>query len=132
MVGLFPGTFDFLHPGHLKALEFAKTKCDWLIALLEVDPSLDREDKSSPIFMVSERYEMLKACKYVDEIMPYNGEEELISILRLYTPCVRFVGADWMGRPYTGNDLQNIKTVVVPRFHLLGSTAIRERMRCTL
>lgn len=127
MIGLFPGTWDFLHPGHLKALQEARAECDYLIALLQTNAEI-REGKNKPVFSVSERYQMLKACRYVDEIIPYTTEDELVTVLEYYSPCTRFLGSDWRGKKFTGWNLPRVEHKMIDRFHNLSSSDIRKRL----
>ena len=80
-VGFTCSTFDLLHAGHVQMLRDAKDQCDYLICGLQVDPSLDRKEKNSPIQTIVERYTQLKAVKYVDEIVQYDTENDLYNLL---------------------------------------------------
>ena len=77
-VGLTASTFDLLHAGHVAMLREAKTQCDWLIAALQVDPTLDRKTKNAPIQSIVERQAQLAAVKYVDEVIIYCTESCLL------------------------------------------------------
>ena len=83
-VGFTCSTFDLLHSGHVTMLEDARSQCDYLICGLQVDPTLDRPEKNSPIQSVVERYTQLKALSCVDEIVPYAYEKDLEDILSMY------------------------------------------------
>ena len=81
-VGFTCSTFDLFHAGHIMMLKEAKTQCDHLIVGLQTDPTIDRPDtKNKPVQSVFERYEQLKACKYIDEILVYETEDDLVNIL---------------------------------------------------
>ena len=80
-VGITASTFDLLHAGHVMMLREAKEHCDYLICCLQIDPSVDRPEKNSPVQTIVERYTQLKAVGYVDEIIPYKTEEDLEDIL---------------------------------------------------
>ena len=127
MTGIFPGTFDFLHPGHLKALQEARAQCEYLVVALQVDASI-RPGKNAPVFTPSERTWMLKACRWVDDVIPYTTEEELIDVLKYYAPCIRFLGDDWSDREYTGKDAPGVMDVFVSREHNWSSSNIRGRL----
>ena len=75
VVGFTASTFDLLHAGHIAMLREAKTQCDHLICAIQVDPSIDREDKNKPVQTLVERYIQLSAVKYVNEIIPYQTED---------------------------------------------------------
>ena len=83
-VGFTASTFDLLHAGHISMLREAKTVCDYLICGLQVDPSIDRSDKNSPVQTLVERWTQLQGVKYVDEIIPYQTERDLEDILQMF------------------------------------------------
>ena len=101
-IGITFSAFDLLHAGHIKMLEEAKTICDYLIVGLQIDPSLDRPQKNKPTQSVVERYIQLKACRSVDEIIPYNTEEDLMDILQSFVIDVRIIGDDYRDKDFTG------------------------------
>jgi len=106
-IGFTCSSFDLLHAGHILMLREAKSVCDHLICGLQIDPTLDRpDDKNPPVQSYMERYIQLSACKYVDEIIPYSTEEELIAILSHVPISVRILGEDYYGKDYTGKDLE--------------------------
>ena len=80
-VGFTCSSFDLLHSGHTLMLEESKSQCDYLIVGLQTDPTIDRPTKNKPVQTVVERYLQLRACKYVDEIIPYATEQDLEDIL---------------------------------------------------
>ena len=83
-IGFTCSTFDLLHAGHVQMLREAKQQCDYLMCGLQIDPTIDRPDtKNKPIQTVVERYTQLKAVKYVNEIIPYSTERDLMDILEL-------------------------------------------------
>ena len=65
-IGITFSAFDLLHAGHIKMLEEAKSKCDYLICGLQTDPTIDRPEKNHPVQSVVERYIQLKGCKFID------------------------------------------------------------------
>ena len=81
IIGFTASAFDLLHAGHITMLREAKSQCDYLICGLQLDPSLDRDIKNSPIQSMVERYIQLSAVKYVNEIVPYVTEKDLTDIL---------------------------------------------------
>ena len=80
-IGITFSTFDLLHAGHIAMLSEAKNQCDYLIAGLQTDPTLDRKTKNSPIQSIVERQIQLQATRYVDEIVVYQTEKDLEDIL---------------------------------------------------
>ena len=126
-VGFTCGVMDLFHAGHVLMLEECKKHCDYLIVGLHTNPNLDRASKNIPVQSLVERYIQLKACPYVDEIVPYQIEEELLEILKSFSIDVRFVGSDWKDKEFTGHDL-DIKVIYNTRNHNFSSSALREKI----
>tara|TARA_Y100001963_G_scaffold69845_1_gene97267 strand:- start:311 stop:826 length:516 start_codon:yes stop_codon:yes gene_type:complete len=104
-VGFTCGAFDLLHTGHVLMLEEAKSVCDYLIVGVQSDPSIDRPGKNKPIQSYKERLIMVHGIKFVDEVVTYETEAELLEILKDLEPDIRILGEDHKGKPFTGDDL---------------------------
>ena len=104
-VGFTCGAFDLLHAGHALMLAEAREQCDHLIVAVQSDPSLDRSEKNAPVQSYEERLIMVKAIKWVDEVICYDTEKDLYGLLIDIAPDIRIVGADWEGKDFTGHDL---------------------------
>ena len=130
-VGFTCSTFDLLHAGHVQMLRDAKEQCDYLICALQLDPSVDRKEKNSPIQTVVERYTQLKAVGYVDEIIPYQTECDLMDILSLYHIDVRILGEEYRDKEFTGKDIcrkRDIELYFNKRDHRFSSSDLRNRV----
>tara|TARA_R110000787_G_scaffold43783_1_gene107251 strand:+ start:30687 stop:31109 length:423 start_codon:yes stop_codon:yes gene_type:complete len=131
-IGITFGSFDLFHAGHVSMLEEAKTVCDQLIVGLQSDPTLDRPDtKHRPVQSVVERQIQLRGCRYVDEIIMYNTELELLDILNTVRWDIRIIGQDYLGESFTGKELCNIETGTLyynKRKHGFSSTDLRKRI----
>ena len=128
-IGITFSAFDLLHAGHIKMLEEAKTICDYLIVGLQIDPSLDRPQKNKPTQSVVERYIQLKACRSVDEIIPYNTEEDLMDILQSFVIDVRIIGDDYRDKDFTGTQYcedKGIQLYYNKRDHRFSSSALKK------
>lgn len=128
VVGFTCGAMDLLHAGHVLMLADCKSKCDHLIVGLHTNPQLDRPNKNKPIQSVIERYIQLQGCSYVDQIIPYETEADLIELLKSVPIDVRFVGADWKDKPYTGHEIEKIKVMFNTRDHDYSSSGLRKRI----
>jgi len=128
--GFTCGAMDVFHAGHVLMMEDCKRHCDYLIVGLHTNPQLDRADKNKPIQSVVERYIQLRGSKFVDEIIPYETESDLIEILKGIDYNVRFVGDDWKDKPFTGYDLPNHlnKVIYNSRKHDYSSSDLRRRV----
>tara|TARA_Y100000593_G_C4213606_1_gene288100 strand:- start:255 stop:665 length:411 start_codon:yes stop_codon:yes gene_type:complete len=120
--------FDLMHPGHIKMLQDARNQCDYLIVGLQEDPTIDRPDtKNKPIQTMEERYIMLSAVRFIDEIMLYQTEDDLYSYLKKNKPDIRILGSDYEGKDFTGKDL-GIDIYYHKRDHDWSSTEMRQRI----
>jgi len=131
IVGITASSFDLLHAGHVLMLVDAKEQCDYLIACLQVDPSLDRPDKNSPVQTIFERYTQLQGLQCVDEIIPYRTEKDLEDILLARKIDVRILGVEYKGKDFTGADIckqRGIKLYFNKRDHRFSSTDLRTRV----
>jgi len=130
-VGFTCSTFDLLHAGHIQMLREAKQQCDYLICGLQMDPSVDRSEKNSPVQTVVERYTQLKAVSYVDEIIPYNTEKDLEDILTMYEIDVRILGEEYRDKTFTGRAIcakRGIELYYNKREHRFSSSDLRKRV----
>jgi glycerol-3-phosphate cytidylyltransferase len=128
-VGITFSAFDLLHAGHIKMLEEARRQCDYLIVGLQTDPTIDRPEKNRPIQTVVERYIQLKACKPVDEIVPYATEQDLEDILRAFKIDVRIVGDEYKDKNFTGRpycEEKGIELYFNTRDHRFSSSDLRK------
>ena len=131
IVGFTASAFDLLHAGHVQMLREAKDQCDYLICGLQTDPSFDRKEKNKPIQTVVERYTQLKALSYVDEIIPYNTEEDLKDLLTLYAIDVRILGVEYKTQEFTGKDIcqkRGIDLYFNKRDHRFSTSDLRKRV----
>jgi glycerol-3-phosphate cytidylyltransferase len=104
--GVIAGNFDVLHPGYIAMFKEMKENCDCLIVLLHTDPSIERPHKLRPILSSSERKEMLESLKYVDDVIRYTYEEQLLDLLKMGEFDIRFLGDDYINKPFTGDNLK--------------------------
>ncbi len=131
-VGFTCSTFDLLHAGHIGMLREAKANCDYLIVGLQSDPTIDRPDtKNKPVQTMVERYAQLNALKLVDEIVPYQTEQDLIDILELFQLDVRFLGEEYREKEFTGKDVcrkRGIELHFNKRDHRFSTSDLRRRV----
>jgi len=131
IVGITCSTFDLLHAGHIQMLRESKQQCDYLIVGLQIDPTVDRAEKNSPIQTIVERYIQLNAVEYVDEIVPYSTEQDLEDILEMYHIDVRILGEEYRDKEFTGKDIcrrRGIQLYFNKRDHRFSSSDLRKRV----
>jgi len=130
--GITFSAFDLFHAGHVKMLEEAKRECDYLICVLQTDPTLDRPGKNRPVQTVVERYIQLKACKFVDEIVPYATEQDLEDVLRSFKIDVRIIGDEYASKSFTGREYCEEKGIDLyfnKREHRFSSSGLRKEVQ---
>ena len=126
--GITFSTFDLFHTGHVLMLREAKSQCDWLIACLQTDPTIDRPNKNKPVQTLFERFIQVRACKYVDELLVYTTENELIQILKAIDYDIRIIGEEYSDKSFTGKNLSEGKLYFNKRQHSFSTTELRDRI----
>ena len=130
-IGFTCSAFDLLHAGHIAMLREAKEHCDYLICGLQVDPTLDRPNKNKPVQTIVERHAQLAAVKYVDEIIPYVTEADLVDILSMYPINIRILGEEYRDKDFTGRDIckkRDIELYFNKREHRFSTSDLRKRV----
>ena len=127
IVGITFGSFDLCHFGHALMFEECKEYCDYLIVGVQSDPSINRPEKNKPIQSHKERMGIVSSLKFVDEIIPYDTEADLIEVLKKVKPDVRILGADHKNTLFTGHELP-IKCIFNTRDHGYSTSELRKRV----
>jgi glycerol-3-phosphate cytidylyltransferase len=131
-IGFNCSAFDLLHAGHITMLKQEKEFCDYLKVALQVDPTIDRPDtKNKPIQSVYERYVQLQACKYVDEILVYETEYDLLNLLMSQDIHIRFLGEEYREKNFTGKQYcidNGIELFYHTRKHSFSTSELRRRI----
>ena len=131
-IGITFSTFDMLHAGHIAMLSEAKNHCDYLICGLQTDPTIDRpETKNKPIQSIVERQIQLSACRYVDEVVVYQTEQDLIDLLLILPLDVRILGVEYEEKDFSGRSEcydRGIELVFNKRDHSFSSSSLRKRV----
>jgi glycerol-3-phosphate cytidylyltransferase len=128
--GFACGVFDIFHAGHVLMLKECKDHCDYLIVAVNRAENISEEvnpGKRKPLFAVEERKMVVASCRYVDEVLEYNSEDELYEILKSKKVDVRFLGDDYKGKNITGADLP-LAIHYIDRSHGFSSTRIVEKI----
>ena len=123
-LGFTAGNFDLIHPGYIYTFEEAKRHCDYFMVFLQRDPSETRFTKYKPVIPLYERYKTLMAIKYVDEVVTYQTEDELIKLIEFYNPHIRILGDDYIGKRFTGDYLPP-EIIYTTRSHGWSTTKLK-------
>jgi glycerol-3-phosphate cytidylyltransferase len=131
-IGITFSTFDMCHAGHIAMLSEAKNHCDYLICGLQTDPTIDRpETKNPPVQSIVERQIQLAACRYVDEVVVYQTEQDLVDLLLILPVDVRVLGVEYQNKDFSGREecaMRNIELVFNGRDHSFSSSSLRRRV----
>jgi glycerol-3-phosphate cytidylyltransferase len=131
-IGITFSTFDMLHAGHIAMLSEAKNHCDYLICGLQTDPTIDRPDtKNKPVQSIVERQIQLAACRYVDEVVVYQTEQDLVDLLLILPLDVRILGVEYQDKEFSGQHEcydRGIELVFNGRDHSFSSSGLRSRV----
>lgn len=123
-VGLFPMVADVMHAGHILAMKEAKAHCDYLIVALYCSP----KRKPNVVQSIFERYVQLDAIKYVDEVIPYEDEQDAYRVILSLNFDIYFLGADYKNKPFEGKELiKNLGKEIyyLSRNHTMSSTQLK-------
>ena len=126
--GITFGAFDLFHAGHVLMLEEAKTVCDYLIVCIQSDPSLDREEKNKPVQSIIEREIQVSGCRFVDEVIIYDTEADLLNIIGQVDWDVRIIGDEYKDKDFTGRVQTLERCHFNKRSHIFSSSELRERV----
>lgn len=130
-IGITFSTFDLFHSGHVAMLSEAKNHCDYLICGLQTDPTIDRSTKNAPIQSIVERQIQLAACRYVDEVVVYQTEQDLRDLLLILPVDVRILGVEYEDQEFSGKNecyQRGIEIVFNGRDHSFSSSSLRRRV----
>jgi len=131
-IGFNCSSCDLFHAGHVTMMKMEKQLCDYLVVALQVDPTIDRPGvKNKPVQSVYERYVQLQGCKYVDEILVYETEADLLNLLQTQNINVRFLSEEYKDRDFTGKQYcidNGIELFFHLRRHQYSSTELRNRV----
>ena len=126
IVGFYPMVGDLLHAGHVIAIEEAKSNCDYLIVGLNCKP-----DGKVPIQSIYERFMQLRAVKFIDEIIPYAGKEDLELLAKSLPYQIRFLGEDYLEKDWDGKQIETElekRPHFLTRRHSMSSTNLRKKI----
>lgn len=131
-IGITFSQWDLMHAGHVAMLSEAKNHCDYLIAGLQTDATIDRPDtKNPPVQSIVERQIQLSACRYVDEVVVYQTEQDLVDLLLILPVDVRILGVEYEHTDFTGKvecTSRGIELVFNKRDHSFSSSNLRKRV----
>ena len=131
-IGVVFSAWDLFHAGHIAMLAEAKNHCDYLIAAIQTDPTIDRPDtKNSPIQSIVERQIQVSTNQNVDEVVVYQTEKDLEDLLLILPIDVRILGIEYKDQEFTGKEIcvkKGIEIIYNSRNHSFSSSSLRKRV----
>lgn len=131
-VGFNCSSFDLFHAGHVTMLREEKNHCDYLIVAIQTDPTIDRPDtKNKPVQSIYERFVQVSSCRYIDEVMVYTTEQDLLNLLKTIHIDIRFLGDEYKTKDFTGKQWcldKGIELHYHERQHPFSSSSLRQRV----
>lgn len=134
VIGYTTGVFDMFHIGHLNILKRAKEQCDYLIVGVSTDELVEKDKHKRPIIPFEERCEIVKAIRFVDEVVSQPDKNKLGAYMRLNKRFHKmFVGGDWKGTPQWNQYEKDfvpfgVEIVYLPHTDGISSTILREKL----
>lgn len=119
------GTFDLLHHGHIRLLERAKGLGDYLIVAISSDEFNLGKGKVCT-YSYEERAHIVKAIRYVDEVIPETNWEQKINDVRDNDVDIFVIGDDWEGKFDFLKD--HCEVVYLPRTEGISTTQVKESL----
>lgn len=133
VVGYTTGVYDMFHIGHLNVLKNAKAQCDYLIVGVSTDELVQSEKNKTPVIPYEERVEIIKAIRYVDEVVEQPDKNKMAAWERKHFDKM-FVGSDWQGTPqWQEYEKQfakvGVEIVYLPHTDGISSTSLTEYVK---
>lgn len=132
-IGYTTGVFDMFHIGHLNLLHRAKQQCNYLIVGVSTDNLVKDYKGKTPVIPFEERIEIVKAIKYVDEVIPQFTMNKMQVWEQMHFD-VMFHGSDWKNSAMYNNLIEEFKRVGVdivflPHTEGVSSTLLAEMLQ---
>lgn len=121
------GTFDLFHIGHLNLLRRAKELGDYLIVAVSSDEFNLKEKGKVCQIRDMDRMEIVKAIRYVDEVILEESWDQKVKDVQKYDVDVFVMGDDWEGKFDFLKEYCDV--VYLPRTQGISSTQLKEELR---
>lgn len=121
------GTFDVFHVGHLRILEKSASFGDRLVVGISIDKLNYSKKGRNPVYPESERLEIVKSLKCVDEVFYEESLELKRNYIKKHSADILVMGEDWKGRFDEFMDVCDV--VYVPRTPSISTTVLIEKIQ---
>lgn len=98
------GAFDILHIGHIKLLKHAASMGHLRVGIDSDERIKELKGSDRPFNNYNIRKEFLESLRFVDDVVGFGSEEELINEVKRYAPDVMIVGSDYKDKRVIGQE----------------------------
>jgi D-beta-D-heptose 7-phosphate kinase/D-beta-D-heptose 1-phosphate adenosyltransferase len=100
------GTFDILHLGHIRLLNYARSiPNSYVYVLIDSDLRVKQlKGSSRPVNSEYERASLLHALRSVDRVDIFDTDDELREYIRRFQPDLMIKGSDYRGQTIIGSE----------------------------
>ena len=98
------GTFDVLHIGHVRLLEYASSLGELRVGIDTAERVKELKGDERPFNCLEDRITMLMSLKYVNDVVTFNSREEMINLIKDWNPEIMVVGSDYIGQTVYGSE----------------------------
>ena len=118
------GCFDVLHIGHIKLFQRARQMGFPVIVGIDSDSRIQSmKGNNRPVNSLEDRIEMLRSIKYIDGVIAFSTDEELVAIIKENNPRYMVIGDEYREKKVIG--AEHVKELIfVPRYEGFSSSAI--------
>ena len=129
-IGYTTGVFDMFHVGHLNILKRAKEECEFLVVGVSTDELVKDYKGKTPIIPFDERIEIVRAIKYVDQVVPQTSMDKYAAWEKLRFDAL-FHGSDWKNSDMYNRIIEQfsnvgVDVVFLPHTEGISSTLLAE------
>ena len=124
------GTWDLFHIGHLNIIRSSKELGGRLIVGVSTDELVASYKKYTPIVPYEDRAEIIKGCRYVDEVVK---QEKLLDIQQIkdLQADILTIADSWKNEYLEGLEWakKNIRVVFLPYTSKVSSTYLKHKIK---
>lgn len=98
------GTFDVLHIGHVRLLEFSASMGELRVGIDTDSRVKELKGLNRPFNTLQDRIDMLLSLKCVNDVKSFSSREEMINLIKEWEPDYMVVGSDYKDKPVIGSE----------------------------
>jgi D-beta-D-heptose 7-phosphate kinase/D-beta-D-heptose 1-phosphate adenosyltransferase len=96
------GTFDVVHIGHIKLLEFANSFGSVTVGLDTDERVRSKKGESRPFNTLVDRMDFISSIRFVDNVVCFDTDEELVNQIKKFEPDIMVIGGEYRYKQIIG------------------------------